>query len=100
MRLKALHQFTNRLPLIEVPTLPVELIGTDTETCMLSGVVNGIVFELEHGMAAYRSLYPELKVLLCGGDAPFFESIIKGHIFAFPNLVLQGLNHTLLYNAH
>jgi type III pantothenate kinase len=100
MRFRAMHEFTARLPLIEEIKSEPELIGNTTEECMLSGVLNGIYFEMEKTIDTYTSKYPGLKVLLCGGDVPFFESIIKGHIFAFPNLVLQGLNHTLLYNAH
>lgn len=98
MRFKAMHHFTARLPLAEIPESAVELVGTDTNSCLQSGVVNGIKFEIEMAIASYRSKYPNLKVLLCGGDAHFFESIIKGDIFAFPELVLHGLNHTLLYN--
>jgi len=97
MRFKAMHHFTAKLPLAEMPQGPVELLGRDTMSCLQSGVVNGIRFEVEMAMATYRSKYPNLKVLLCGGDAHFFESIIKGDIFAFPELVLHGLNHTLLY---
>lgn len=98
MRFKAMHHFTAKLPLAEIPTGPVELIGRDTQECLQSGVLNGIKFEIEMAMISYRTKYPNLKVLLCGGDAQFFESIIKGDIFAFPELVLHGLNHTLLYN--
>lgn len=98
MRFKAMHHFTSKLPLAEMPRGPVELIGRDTQECLQSGVVNGIKFEIEMAMSTYRTKYPNLKVLLCGGNAQFFESIIKGDIFAFPELVLHGLNHTLLYN--
>ena len=56
-------------------------------------------FEIEKTIEEYGKIYPALHVILCGGDAQFFESIIKGVIFAFPDLVLFGLNHTLLYNA-
>ncbi len=100
MRFQAMHQFTARLPLIEEIKSKPNLIGKNTEDCMRSGVLNGVLFEMEKAIETYSSEHPNLKVLLCGGDVQFFESIIKGHIFAFPDLVLQGLNHTLLYNAH
>lgn len=98
MRFKALNHFTAKLPLIEQDG-KAELIGTSTETSIQSGVVNGIRFEIEKTMEEYQQNYPDLQVILCGGDAHFFESIIKGVIFAFPDLVLFGLNHTLHHNA-
>jgi type III pantothenate kinase len=98
MRFKALNHFTAKLPLIE-PDGSAELIGTSTESSIQSGVINGIRFEIEKTMEEYQQNYPDLQVILCGGDAHFFESIIKGVIFAFPDLVLFGLNHTLHHNA-
>lgn len=98
LRFKALHQFTAKLPLVEREGKD-SLVGSDTESCIRSGVINGLVFEIEKTIAEYRGAYPALQVLMCGGDAPFFESRIKETIFVFPDLVLFGLNHTLLYNA-
>ena len=98
MRFKALSQFTAKLPLIE-PEENVKLIGVNTKTSIQSGVINGIKFEIEKTIEEYQQNYPDLQVILCGGDAHFFESIIKGVIFAFPDLVLFGLNHTLHHNA-
>lgn len=98
MRFKALNHFTAKLPLIEQDG-KAELIGTSTVTSIQSGVINGIRFEIEKAIEEYQQNYPDLQVILCGGDAHFFESIIKGVIFAFPDLVLFGLNHTLHHNA-
>ena len=100
MRFKALNHFTARLPLVKAETDKAELIGKTTVQSIRSGVINGIKFEMEKAMEEYAELYKDLKVLLSGGDGHFFESIIKGDIFAFPDLVLLGLNHTLLHNAH
>ncbi len=98
MRFKALHHFTAKLPLVESEGKDI-LVGSDTYSCIRSGVVNGLTFEIEKTMSEYRRVYPALQVLMCGGDAPFFESRIKETIFVVPDLVLFGLNHTLLYNA-
>jgi len=98
MRFKALSHFTAKLPLLESVGAS-ELVGSDTASCIRSGVVNGIRFEIEKVIEEYALNYPDLQVILCGGDAHFFESIIKGVIFAFPDLVLFGLNHTLHHNA-
>jgi type III pantothenate kinase len=99
MRFKALNQFTARLPLVEDTNDFVELTGKDTVQCIRSGVVNGLLFEIQGVVEEYKNRHRHLHVIMTGGDAPFFESIIKGDIFAFPDLVLHGLHHTLVYNA-
>lgn len=98
MRFKAMNTFTARLPLIH-RTDYADLIGNSTETCMQSGVMNGVLAEVESTIDRYREKYPSLVVLICGGDAPFFENRLKPTIFAAPDLVLKGLNRILRYNA-
>ena len=55
--------------------------------------------EINGMIEQYANKFPELKVILCGGDAPFFENQLKRTIFAAPDLVLMGLNRILRYNA-
>ncbi len=98
MRLKAMHTFTKRLPLIEIPEGGA-LIGKSTRGAMQSGAVNGMLAEIGGIVEAYRHQYPNCRVLVCGGDAGFFESRLKLPIFALPELVLIGLNRILLYNV-
>ncbi|MBI3218246.1 MAG: type III pantothenate kinase [Bacteroidetes bacterium] len=98
MRFKAMHTFTARLPLVE-RNENANWIGNSTESCMQSGVMNGVVAEVENTIAWYREKYPSVVVLICGGDAPFFENRLKPTIFAAPDLVLKGLNRILRYNA-
>jgi type III pantothenate kinase len=98
MRFKAVHTFTARLPLVEIVELP-SLIGNSTETCIQSGVIHGIVAEMNGIIDQYREKYEGLKVILCGGDTRFFENKLKGFIFAVPELVLSGLNSILLHNV-
>jgi type III pantothenate kinase len=98
MRFKAMHTFTARLPLVTLND-QVGLIGNSTESCLQSGVLNGIIGEINGMIEQYANKFPELKVILCGGDAPFFENQLKRTIFAAPDLVLMGLNRILRYNA-
>jgi type III pantothenate kinase len=98
MRFKALYTFTAGLPLIE-PQMEAVLTGKNTHDAILSGVINGMVAEIEGIMAKYRILLPGLDVIFCGGDAVFFESKIKQRIFVIPELVLIGLNRILEYNV-
>jgi type III pantothenate kinase len=97
MRFKALNTFTKKLPLLNATAIP-DLIGTSTETCIESGVLNGMVAEINGIIKSYVESYNPV-VLLCGGDAPYFETQIKYPTFATPNLVLEGLNRILLYNV-
>ncbi|MFW5760484.1 MAG: type III pantothenate kinase [Cyclobacteriaceae bacterium] len=98
MKIKALHTFTARLPLIESKN-SAPLVGKSTEQSILSGIINGSVAEIDGMIAEYKTMYPVLKVVLCGGDALFFDSKVKGTNFVVEDLVLFGLNQVLLYNA-
>lgn len=99
MRYRALHEYTARLPLIQPERDFNELIGNNSEKSIKSGVQTGMLAEIEKTIEYYREKYVSLKVLLTGGDAPFFEKKVKSTIFAVPDLVLQGLNEILNYNA-
>lgn len=98
MRFQAVHTFTKRLPLVE-PVETVPLVGNSTETCIQSGVINGVVAEIEGIVARYQGDFAGLRVILTGGDTPFFENKLKASIFAVPELVLSGLNSILIHNA-
>jgi type III pantothenate kinase len=99
MRFRAVHTFTAKLPLVTPESGP-SLIGDSTESSIRSGVVNGILAEIEGIIQRYRSEYPDLKAILCGGDAVFFENQLKASIFAIPDLVLVGLNSILIHNVN
>lgn len=98
MRFKALHNFTARLPLMKKQPIDY-LIGKNTEQSILSGVINGTTGEMVYIIDNYQKNYPDLQVLLTGGDAPFFETRLNYKIFVVPNLVLRGLNKILNYNV-
>ena len=98
MRLQALNTFTARLPLVK-PKPPKTLTGRSTEESILTGVVLGIIHEVEGFISQYRKEYPSLKVILTGGDVSLFAEKIKNSIFAVPELSLTGLNEILLYNS-
>jgi len=99
MRFQAVHTFTKKLPLVGLAE-PVDLIGTSTESCIQSGVINGVLEELEGIIRRYREKFGDLRVILCGGDTHFFENQLKASIFAVPELVLSGLNSILIYNVN
>ncbi|MEY4929538.1 MAG: hypothetical protein RI909_262 [Bacteroidota bacterium] len=98
MRFEAMHTFTARLPLVSAKS-EINLIGNTTETCLQSGVMNGVLEEVKGFIQQYQALYPNLKVIMCGGDYPFFENRLKPAIFVAPELVLFGLNRILRYHV-
>ena len=97
LRFKALHTFTDKLPLIEPERNP-ELIGNTTENSILSGVINGIQAEVQGIISRYETNYENLTIILSGGDLDYFDKILKNNIFAVPNIVLTGLNIILEFN--
>jgi type III pantothenate kinase len=98
MRFESVHTFTANLPLVRPVENPT-LIGTSTESCIQSGIINGMVAEMNGLIRLYSEKYEDLQVILCGGDARFFENKLKASIFASPDLVLIGLNSILSHNV-
>ena len=97
MRLRALHEFTARLPLVEAEG-EVPGMGYSTETAIRSGVLRGMKYEIEGYIKSMRSKFPHLQVFLTGGDHINFDTNIKNIIFSDRYLVPRGLNKILDYN--
>ena len=99
MRFKAMHDQTARLPLLEAEDI-LDFIGNSTEKAIRSGVVNGIVQELDGVINQYKERFKHLTVILTGGDAHFFGKRLKNSIFANSKFLLEGLNYLLEYNKN
>lgn len=97
LRYKSLNDYTANLPLLNYETQP-SLVGNCTENAIHSGVVNGIIAEIDGVIRRYKENYTGVKVVLTGGDANIFDKELKNTIFACPELVLVGLNEILDYN--
>jgi type III pantothenate kinase len=90
MRFKAMHKHTALLPMVEAEhNFP--LIGYDTKTNLLSGVIHGVAREIDGIIDLYEEKYSNINVLLTGGDMAFFVSHLKKKIFADPYLIFKGL---------
>jgi type III pantothenate kinase len=98
MRLKSMHEFTDKLPNVSLDG-ELLLLGYDTPTCMRSGAVFGMTAEVDGMITQYESQYTDFNAVLTGGDAPLFASRLKSKIFADPDLLLKGLNLILKYNV-
>ena len=99
MRFKALNDQTAQLPLIS-PQLEPRLIGRNTEESILSGVMNGMIAEINDIVWQYKNFFPRLETILTGGDSNFFLNQFKSRIFAAPNLTLMGLNYIVSNLPH
>ena len=96
-RFRALHNYTGRLPLVHQQSFD-ELIGQTTEESIQSGVLNGVVAEVDGIIQRYSESFENLHVVLTGGDLNYLADKLKSNIFALPNLVLMGLNEILDFN--
>lgn len=90
MRLKALNYYTAKLPL-EKADWNVPLVGYDTRTNILTGVVMAMAMEINGFTESYGEKFSNFNVLLTGGDIPFLASHLKSKIFADADLIFKGL---------
>ncbi len=99
MRLQAMHTFTASLPEVE-PLVTSSLFGNSTIEAMQNGAVQGACLELEGLISLAGKNIPGITCVVTGGDAHYFEMFTNYKIFAAPNLVLEGVNEILQYNAN
>lgn len=97
MRYKALHQFTANLPLLNKEE-EIPVVGDTTKSAMHSGVLNGIILEIDGIISLEKKKNKKLTVILTGGDTNFLSKKVKSTIFAKPNFLLEGLNSILIHN--
>ena len=97
MRFNALHTFTAKLPLIK-KDWNFPLIGYDTRTNILSGVVLGMAKEIDGMIDAYKEKYGNFNAVLTGGDTPHFAPLLKNQIFADSEFLFKGLYAISEYN--
>jgi type III pantothenate kinase len=90
MRLQSLHHYTAKLPLVKADW-NAPLIGYDTNSNILSGVVIGMAKEIDGFIDTYEEKYGNFNVLLTGGDLAILASHLKKEIFADPELIFKGL---------
>lgn len=98
MRFKALNEFTGKLPLVESSNYYSE-IGKNTTEAIRAGVQNGILFEIERTIELFANNYPDLRVILTGGDSVFIDQLLNEDVLVHLNLTLIGLNRILEFNS-
>jgi len=98
MRFKALHRFTGKLPLVH-PTENFTTPGRNTIEAITAGVINGVTYEINEYIRTFEKKYPGLEVIVTGGDSKIITSRISRKVIYAPDIVLEGLNYILEYNA-
>lgn len=110
MRLRALHEFTAKLPRLDAAACleTARAMGDDagggpafgrtTREAIAAGVVQAMHYEIEGYVRAMEMKFPSLFVFLTGGDSAEFVKPLKSPIFANCNLVARGLERILEYN--
>ncbi len=96
MRYNSMNTQTAALPLLSRPD-EINNYGTSTESCMHSGVILGVCYEIEGWIGSVEAELKNLTVILTGGDAKYLSKQLKNTIFAHPNLALIGINQLLQY---
>lgn len=96
LRYKALHTYTAKLPLLEKSEDSL-LIGQTTSESIHSGVINGVIFEIEGFIEELKSKYDNFIIILTGGDTDFLAKRLKSTIFANQNFLTESLNDLYQY---
>jgi type III pantothenate kinase len=102
LRFESLHNYTAKLPLLSVESIKdkdseleeIPFIGNSTFEAINSGVINGVINEIEGFISQYEAVYPKFIIILTGGDAEFLAKRLKNTIFANSNFLLESLNQT------
>lgn len=90
MRLRAMHEFTAKLPLPS-PEDPEGVVGDSTPNALRHGGQMGLVYEVEGLYARLSADHPDLELLLTGGDAEWLARQLSIRYAHHPYLVLEGL---------
>ena len=98
MRLRSMHDYTARLPLVE-PEWPELAWGDSTRHALQNGAALGMLMEIEGMIQRAKDAFGAVNCVMTGGDADFLAAKSEYQIFVAPELVLQGLYQILLFNV-
>jgi len=98
MRFKALHKFTGNLPMV-TSFENFHSPGRNTTEAITAGVINGVTYEINEYIRTFKKELVDLKVILTGGDSQLIKENINYRVTYLPDIVIDGLNYILEYNA-
>jgi type III pantothenate kinase len=61
--------------------------------------INGMIFEINEYKRQFEEKYKDGKVIITGGDSGYLSGKITGEVIFLPDIVIEGLNQLLEYNA-
>lgn len=100
LRFNSLHDFTEKLPLVEAGSDPGDF-GTDTVSAIRCGVEGGMASEIAYSFSRAADVFGCRRILLTGSDAPVLESILSRRglsVETYANLVGLGLLSVFRHN--
>jgi len=98
MRFRALHRFTGKLPHGST-TDHYPSPGKNTMEAVTAGVIDGLIFEINEYIREFEEKNIDSVIVFTGGDSGYLKDRINYKVIYHPDLVLEGLNHILEYNA-
>ena len=98
LRYKSVNKMTSNLPLVS-KSEKYSFPSKSTIGCLHSGIIGGIVHEINGFTDEAKRNYKKINVILTGGDAKFLSKPLKIPIFADPIFILKGLNKLLALNS-
>ncbi|MDR1756936.1 MAG: type III pantothenate kinase [Culturomica sp.] len=94
LRFRALHDYTDKLPLLQ-PEPVWGRCGGGTGEAIRNGVMNGMLFEMERYIAEFQQDHPQNEVVLTGGNSVYFEGRLPVYVRFCKELVFIGLQTIL-----
>jgi type III pantothenate kinase len=98
MRFRALNNFTGKLPLIE-KSPDFSFPGKNTTDAILAGVIAGVTYEINEYIRTFKKRHKNIKIIMTGGDSGFLKERLSNKTHYMPDIVIDGLNYILGYNA-
>ena len=98
MRFRALNSFTGKLPLVSI-TDDYSSPGKNTSDAIAAGVITGVTYEINEYIRTFEKKHSGFKIILTGGDSEYLMNKINYHVAYMPDIVTDGLNNILEYNA-
>lgn len=90
LRYKSLNDYTANLPLEKISELH-PFVGNSTSGAIQSGVLNGVIAEIDAFIDHFKQQDENLTIILTGGNSEFLVNRLKNSIFANPNFLLESL---------
>lgn len=98
MRFRALNQFTDKLPLVTAVS-GYSFPGRNTTEAIAAGVITGVIYEINEYIRTFEEKQPGIKVIISGGDGGMLIDKLNYPVEYVPDIVIDGLNYILEYNA-